>query len=119
MGLAEFLASMEPEDREDKSEGLPEAQIERLREVSARIAAGNPFKPGDLVTVRKDAPVKGAGKPHLVIEIDHEAKLCQGEVGNWTGATRHDVIVLSVTGGDIAPHTVPHWMLERYTGPQS
>ena len=114
MGLAEFLASMEDDDRNEVSEGLPEAQIARLRETSERILFGNTFKPGDLVTVRKDAPIKGAGKPHLVIEIDNDANLRGGELGNWTYATRHNVVVLSVNGGDIVPHTAPHWMLEHY-----
>ena len=114
MGLAEFLASMEDDDRNEVSEGLPEAQIARLREVSNLILKGNMFKPGDLVTVRKDAPIKGAGKPHLVVEIDTEANLHDGEIGNWTRAARFDVILLCVSGNDIVPLVAPHWMLERY-----
>jgi hypothetical protein len=113
MNFAELLSSAGSES--NGSEGLPEAQIERLREVFARMEACNPFIPGDLVTIRKDAPINGVGKPHLVIEIDHGAQLHNGNVGTWVYAARHDVIVLAVNGGDITPLACPHWMLERYT----
>lgn len=113
--LTEFLAGIgDDEDYDGRGEGLPEAQIERLKEVARRIAAGNTFKVGDLVTARKDAPVKGAGKPHLIIEIDNDAPLYQGMVGNWPFAVRHDVIMISVAGEDIVPHVAPFWMLEAY-----
>ncbi|MGN6539145.1 MAG: hypothetical protein ACTHKQ_25890 [Mesorhizobium sp.] len=112
--LAQFLAEIGDDD-DSRGEGLPEAQIERLKEVAARIAAGNKFKVGDIVTVRKDAPVKGAGKPHLIIEIDKDAPRYQGTVGNWPFAVRHDVILISVVGDSIAPHAVPFWALEAFS----
>jgi len=119
MGLAEFLASMEDDDRNEVFEGLPEAQIARLRETSERILFGNTFKPGDLVTVRKDAPIKGAGKPYLVIQIDTDADLHAGDLGNWTYATRFNVITIFISNGDIVPIAAPHWMLEPYAEPRS
>lgn len=114
MGLAEFLASMEDDHERTESDGLPEAQIERLREASVLITDGNTFKPGDLVTIRKDAPMKGAGKPYLVIQIDTDADLHAGDLGNWTYATRFNVIAIFVSNGDIVPMAAPHWMLEPY-----
>lgn len=115
MRLAEiFVGSMEDGDQGERFAGLPEAQIARLREVFTRIERGCPFTPGELVTIRKDAPINGVGKPHLIIEIDSDAGLHNGNVGTWVYATRHDVIILAVNGDDITPLAVPHWMLERY-----
>lgn len=113
--LARMFAEMESDEADAKSEGLPEAQIERIMEAAARIAAGNIFRIGDLVTIRKDAPIRGAGKPHLVINIDLDAPLYQGEMGGWSHAVRHDVTVLSIHGDHVVPHLVPFWMLEAYS----
>jgi hypothetical protein len=111
--LLKMLAD-DDDDGDFSSDLLPEAQIARLTEVAARIAAGNPFKVGDLVTVRDDAPIKGAGKPHLVIEFIPDAQLGLGTLGNWAFAARHDVVVLSVSGDDITPHVLPHWCLQHF-----
>jgi hypothetical protein len=114
--LARLLAEIDDSDDTStvKGNGLPEAQIARLQEAATRIADGNQFKVGDLVTVRNDAPVKGHGKPHLVIEINADAPLYNGEPGNWPFAARFDVVVISVVSDDIATHAIPHWMLETY-----
>lgn len=114
--LARMLAELgDNDDDHIRNEGLPEAQIERLKEMAARIAAGNQFKTGDVVTMRKDAPLKGAGKPHVVIELCPDAPLHGGKEGNWTNGARFDVIVISVQGDNIVPHAVPFWALEAYS----
>lgn len=51
---------------------IPEAQIATLREYQARFAELEryiPFAPGDIVTIAPTAPVKGAGLPHIVLEV--------------------------------------------------
>ena len=44
---------------------LHEAVIVKLQEALPRFQEENPWRPGDVVTVRKDAPLKGAGHPRI------------------------------------------------------
>lgn len=55
------------------SEGEPTishvGQIARLREFKDRLDGGCTFEVGDMVTPRKDAPIKGAGGPQLIVAV--------------------------------------------------
>lgn len=77
-GIARMLAEkmgadVHFEDDDDAGEGSPqpivEAQIETLREVCQTYHAGNTYKVGDLITPRRGYGTKGAGIPHVVIEV--------------------------------------------------
>lgn len=115
MNLAQLLADMDDKPRSSKPAILPEAAIERLKETALRIAAGNPFKVGDIVTIRADAPMQGAGKPRLVIGINPEGFPCgEKESGQWGTAITYDVSFIWTDGEHILPHVAPHWMLEPY-----
>lgn len=102
-------------DAKEVSRPLPEAVLARLREAYERYAEACEFKPGDVVTIRKDAPLRGHGQPHIVVEIDQNAPLGSGNPGDWPSAARTQVIILGLHGGHIAPHRAAHWMLERYS----
>lgn len=97
-----------------KDKILPEAAIARLSEVLDRINAPVPFRPGDVVTIREDAPVRGAGKPHIVVEVVSDAPLFLGTPGDWPEAARRNVVVISLRGDSIATHMVAHWMLQPF-----
>lgn len=95
---------------------LPEAKVARLQEAVERFTSKNPFKVGDLVTVRADAPLKGAGEPHVVIASgDDNLSLAKSEEGNWTEGVIKNVMMISILHGThIMPHLAPHWALEPY-----
>lgn len=101
-----------------------EVQIERLREAAARYARPCPFVVGDLVTPLTESHVKGAGEPHLVVDVrpgpvdsfGRVEPLFQGELGSSAFGMRLDVRILSLIDGEtIAPHWVESWCLERWT----
>lgn len=90
---------------------LPEAAIARLREVMPAYRADVvQFAPGDLVTPRRDATVKGTGEPHLVIDVlsglDRHYRFDQGEAGSNTWGQLIDMRVLRIDGD----RTVAYWV---------
>jgi hypothetical protein len=113
--IREMLRMMAQEEDRPQQTILPEAAIERMKEVAARIKVGNPFKEGDIVTARSDGGLKSPRAPMLVIET------CEGtfpkgdhENGDWPSATDFDVKLLRFSNGSIIPSIAPHWMLELY-----
>jgi hypothetical protein len=114
--IREMLQMMAGEAMQQEEERiLPEAAIERMKEVATRIKVGNPFKEGDIVTARSDGGLKSPRAPMLVIET------CEGtfpkgdhENGDWPSATDFDVKLLRFSNGSIIPSIAPHWMLELY-----
>lgn len=58
----------------DPPEIQREAMAMRLKEALPRFQRACPFKVGDLITPYPDAPVRGAGDPHLVIDVEPEAE---------------------------------------------
>lgn len=116
MDVIEKLLGGRSERRHTLANILPEAAIERLKETAARIHAGNPFKVGDIVTVREDSPMKSAGIPHLIIGID-PVGYSRGSPadGQWGTAITYDVSFIWTDGDHVIPHVAPHWMLEPYT----
>ncbi|MHA6643751.1 hypothetical protein [Mesorhizobium sp. A623] len=112
-----MLEGMLSRDRMPERSILPEAKIARLREAAERFTGENPFKVGDIVTVREDAPIIGAGDPHLVIESgSDDLSTARPEDGSWTDSVVRNVRLIRVREDDIIPMVVPHWSLEPYEG---
>jgi hypothetical protein len=103
------------EDADDRPRLDPEVAVFRLREAAARFAAPVPFKVGDLVTVRRDAPLTGSGEPQIVIEVRPDADLdWAGEHGSWSFGSRNQVRALRFISGDICPCWVEAAHLEPW-----
>lgn len=127
MNLAELLGGMagpDGEDEKDTPKPLPEAAVATLREVYERYAAGCPFKPGDLVTVRAGSDRKGARatrpsclrfwpipvRPFDVGDSPH------GSGTNAFGA-RLDIRIAKIAVGEVAAFWTESWSLEAYSPP--
>ena len=102
---------------------LPEAVIATLREHAANYMAPCPFKPGDLVTVRRGVGIRGAGEPAVVLETLAEPVFTAVTTANndWGSngfGARLNVRMLSLSDDneDVTPHWIEHWRLEAYTG---
>lgn len=85
----------------DESTILPEAAVERLREFHERYRSRCPFRPGDLVRARPDAPMAMPG-PALVLEVRECAgfHFSSGDSGSTSLGMRLDVRVAFVGRGD-------------------
>lgn len=117
-GLAELLSSM-GEDDDEGSTILPEAQIETLKEIAARYAAGCTFKAGDIVTPRRGFNVKGAGVPHIVLEVLPKGEAImptREEAGSSSFGVRFNMRVACLTHSKYAAYWVEHWAFELYSG---
>jgi hypothetical protein len=110
-------------DQSERPKILPEAAIMRLRELYDAFIAENPFKPGDLVTVRPGVNRTGDGDPHIVLEV--RAPFAEirnfecvepGETGSCAFGQKLNIRVLCITGDSAASYWMEHWMLELYTG---
>lgn len=113
-------------DRDDDDEmaapkPLPEAVIAELRSDYARYGK-NPFKPGDLVTPIKGRNNRGAGEPHIVLEVldtpvytfaqaDNPTATCSSSYGR-----RIDMRALCHVQGSYVPFWFESWEFEPYTG---
>ena len=119
MDILEMMAkAASRQNEEDKPTPLPEAQVARLREmITAYSATTCPFKVGDLVTPRRDSPLKGTGVPHAVVATrDADYDWDCGESGDITFGMRFDMRVISVQQESIVPHWVESAGFERYVG---
>jgi hypothetical protein len=114
MDLARMLAEHDRK-QPDSPPTPPDVLAHTLLEIFARYAAGNPFKPGDLVTPRKNYNIRGAGQPHVVVEILDGAALAEREAGSI--AHRADMRLVCEERGEIAPFLGESWCFERYAGP--
>jgi hypothetical protein len=118
--LAKMLASIGDEDESPTNPILPEAAVMQLREVFDAYAASIPFKPGDLVTVRSNADIKGDGVPHIVLEVNPDAEPTYdggGGVGANGYGKRLTMRVATFVDGVISPYWVEHWQFEPYELP--
>lgn len=116
MSFMEMMAEAMAGHEDDDGPGiLPEAAIERMKEAASRLHAPIPFNIGDIVTPRKDAPVRGAGQPYMVIAVDENAPIYRGDPGTWEYATKWNVLILTITRDHVVPYAVAHWMLEPYS----
>lgn len=101
---------------------LPEAAIERLKAYADRYQGENPFRVGDLVTVRSDAPLDGKGIPHIVVEVgelpDNPAIYSEKYLGTPFYGARYNIRTATVT--EVHSNIVCYWMdwtdLVPYTG---
>lgn len=126
--LMSALAAPGPDDDDtEAARPIPEAVVSDLRDIYTRYAAGCPFKPGDLVTPRKGYNSKGAGEPHIVLEVRDNAT-CDltppAEPSDTTSCTfgrRLDIRVAYLAEGHRGQEYVTHWceswVFEPYTGP--
>lgn len=115
--LAELFSGLDVGD-DDEAKPLPEASIMEMRDLLARYNEA-PFEVGDLVTPRKNAPVRGAGDPHIVLERRDGAvadpHTSTGE-GNGRGR-RYDMRVACHMTGHLSMFWVESCEFEPYTGP--
>ena len=114
MSFADFLADMNEAKAGPKI--LPEAAIARMREVAAKIASPSPFGVGDLVTPCAWAATRGAGEPHIVVEIGTFGRATGGhtEPGAVSYGAILDMRVLSISRDDVVAHWVESWQFEPY-----
>lgn len=122
MGLADILRDMDRNsDDATKPRILPEAEIERLRDLAARYAAPNPFKVGDLVTPRKGGVIKdrSCGHPCVVIETFDPIFSAHVEVCTSEYMMRHTMRVAQYFAHTdcCSPMVADHSSFEFYTGP--
>lgn len=92
-----------------------EALIERLRDAARHAAQENPFKPGDLVTPREDATLKGKGAPAVVVKTDNDAEPVTGEPFTAQHKVKFDVLTCWLIGDYIEYFWQPHHMLRHWT----
>lgn len=90
-------------------------QIAALQQMSERAGAPCPFKRGDLVTVRPGMDVKGAGKPHVVIEVlDTPVIDLDSEPGSNRFLGRYTMRVAHYCGETMTQHAVDHTAFEAW-----
>lgn len=117
-GLAALLSAISSDDDDDapRSAPLPEAQIATLREFQVRFAELKqrvPFKPGDIVTIAPTAPVKGAGRPHIVLEVvqPDDAHRTWGEDSGSNHFGKKCEVRIAVIGSAAGSHVIGrHWV---------
>jgi hypothetical protein len=103
-------------DMEQPVEPSLASRIAALRERAQRMAAPNPFKLGDVVTVRADADVKGAGQPHVVVEVyDKPIVDTKSETGSNQYLRTFDMRVAHFQGDHMTVHAIEHAVLEPWT----
>lgn len=127
MSLAKLFAEMDraAASEEDTRSTPPDALCVTLREVATAYAAPCSFKAGDLVTPRQHYGTRGAGEPHIVLEVikrpepDFHTASKPGETHSCAYGGRRDVRVACETRGDITPFWMESWILEPYRGPDA
>lgn len=93
-----------------------EAQVMRLKEFADRYAEPCPYKVGDIVTPRPDVCLRGAGNPHMVIEVrETPIRDFTGRPGTQDYGTRHDMrVAFFVDNEDIVTLWQESHMYEPY-----
>ena len=98
-------------------QGTPEADIMELRQAAQRRAAPSPFKVGDIVTPRADAPIRDHGVPHIVVSA-HQTFMPVADyigIGTWPAAEVFDLILIYRSNGKIHPQRACSWMYELWS----
>jgi hypothetical protein len=74
------------------------------------------FNVGDFITPVAGYGVNGAGKPHIVVEINPYSEPCfaAGEVGTTTYGLRPDLRVLEIRGDFVASFWVESWRYDPW-----
>jgi len=130
MSLARLLASMDNEhddDRDERSSRItpPEVLCLTLREVAERYNSDCAFKVGDLVTPRAHYNVRGAGRPHVVVEVfatpvrNYDCVESVSDIASQAFGSKNDIRVVAEDREQIVPFVVESWKFEPYTGPGS
>ena len=98
-----------------------EAQVMELRQIAARYAAGCPFKPGDLVTPLQGYNDRGAGEPHVVLEVPAEpvrlwTTSAPSDIGSPDIGERLDMRVACLAHvGEYLAYWAPSWRFAAWT----
>lgn len=111
-------------DRDDDDEmeapkPLPEAVIADLRS-KFDLYGKQRFAPGDLVTPAKNSDMKGAGEPHIVLEVRSLPEPLFSDAvrpGSNSYGVRLDMrIATRIPSGEIVAGWVESYQFEPYTG---
>ena len=116
--LTELLSDA-ARDRSDKPDILPEAAVAELQLTYQAFSRPNPYRPADLVTPRSNAGVRGAGKPHIVLEILDEPRrlwIADGvrEVLSSGFGTLVDMRVAEISDTGVSAFWVESWRFDTY-----
>ncbi len=117
-----FLSSVAPGEASDSGAGeaMPnltlDACLAALRDQARRIVEPCPFKVGDLITVRTGADVKGAGSPHIVVELLAEPVTdMRAEAGSNQFLRQYTMRVCHFHGDSMTVHAVDHACFEQWS----
>lgn len=127
MNAQELLGALgvDPDEMRPAHLPIPEAQVATLREVYERYANGCQFKPGDLVTPRNNYSLRGAGLPHVVLEVRTPGEAVRTfdapdpmDTSSQRYGARLDIRVASFhdQGGQVGAWWGESWQYEPYTG---
>ncbi len=87
-----------------------------LKDKAQRMSKPCPFKVGELVTARRDADVKGAGHPHIVVEVLSEPVTDPtAESGSNQFLRKYNMRVAHFYGNDMTVHAVDCSCFETWT----
>lgn len=122
-----FMDMIEKAAREVAAENdvatiLPEAAVMTLRETAARYIEqlnGPRFSPGDLVTPVAAGSLKGAGEPHIVLEVRAGVEPfwnpCQGSSHTSQGARLDTRVANFIRSDEVSPFWCESFEFERWT----
>ena len=107
------------DDSSSRTKADPAAVMMDLREAAALYAASKascPFKTGDIVTPREHFTVKGAGDPHIVVDLmaDVRPLFDAGEPGSNAWGKRVDMRIIPLSNGNRVSHWVESFEFELY-----
>lgn len=118
--LGELLAKAASESQQRESQRpfpLEEAQIMELRRLNKEFQKGCPYKVGDLVTPRKCAGLRNAGKPHIVVEVFDEPVRMTAECGSPHHLSKMEMRTMAFSDADnICVWAGEAWLYEPYVG---
>jgi hypothetical protein len=100
---------------------IVEAQIATLQEIADIYRRGCPFKVGDVITPRNGHNMKGAGRPHVVMEVFDEpvrtlTSADPADTSQCTFGRRMDmrVATFSVEMGVVVAFMTESWEFESF-----
>lgn len=112
--LEKIMAGMMDSDAPTNPPTPPDVLAHTLLEIFARFRAGNPFKPGDLVTPRNGYGYKDPGPPNVVLAIFEPVK--QPPVSPGASVTWADMRIACEHDGDIVTFVVESFCFEPWLG---
>jgi hypothetical protein len=90
--------------------------IGALQDKAVRMSEACPFRVGDLLTVRPGSDVRGAGLPHIVVEVFADPVTdMRAEAGSNRYLSKYTMRVAHFHGDDMTVHAVDHSSFERWT----